>query len=166
MINLEVPKKLKPLITQAHQVGLGMFRPISRKYDTAEHEYPKELDMLGAILRGMGEGGGGAGVGSGQMTDKAKKKSDEPREKGNRNGGNMSTLLGTMELCWGDVGLAVDAAGSGPRQCGNRCGGHARADARASAASGPRWPSPSRTQAATRPPSATTARQGRRLSTC
>jgi hypothetical protein len=50
MINLEIPKKLKPLITNAHQVALGMFRPISRKYDVAEHEYPKELDMLGAIL--------------------------------------------------------------------------------------------------------------------
>ena len=113
MINLEIPKKLKPLITQAHQVGVGMFRPISRKYDKAEHAYPKELDMLGAILRGMGEGGGGAGVGSGQMTDKAKKKSDEPREKGNRNGGNMSTLLGTIELCWGDVGLLLTLPGQG-----------------------------------------------------
>ena len=30
MINLEIPKKLKPLIVNARQVGLGMFRPISR----------------------------------------------------------------------------------------------------------------------------------------
>ena len=57
MINLELPKKFKPFVMQAHQVGLGMFRPISRKYDRAEHAYPKELDMLGAIMRGMGEGG-------------------------------------------------------------------------------------------------------------
>ena len=66
-----------------------MFRPISRKYDSAEHAYPKELDMLGAILRGMGEGGASAGVGSGQMTGKPRRRatSDEGKV---RNGGNMS----------------------------------------------------------------------------
>jgi acyl-CoA dehydrogenase len=114
MIYLEVPKKLKPLITQAHQVGLGMFRPISRKYDRAEHAYPKELDMLGAILRGMGEGGAKAGVGSGQMTTDAKD-APAPREGAQtvRNGGNMSTLLGTIELCWGDVGLLLTLPGQG-----------------------------------------------------
>jgi acyl-CoA dehydrogenase len=115
MFNLEVPKKFKPLIAQAHQVGLGMFRPISRKYDRAEHAYPKELDVLGAILRGAGEGGATAGVGSGQMTDK-KKKSDDDGADGEskvKNGGNMATLLGTIELCWGDVGLLLTLPGQG-----------------------------------------------------
>jgi acyl-CoA dehydrogenase len=112
VINLEIPKKLKPLITQAHQVSVGMFRPISRKYDRAEHAYPKELDMLGAILRGMGEAGGGAGVGSGQMTEA--RSDGEAREQSKvRNGGNMATLLGTIELCWGDVGLLLTLPGQG-----------------------------------------------------
>jgi acyl-CoA dehydrogenase len=111
VINLEIPKKFKPLVMQAHQVAENMFRPISRKYDTQEHAYPKELDMLGAILRGMGEGGSEAGVGSGQMTDKAKKA--KAAEGGVRNGGNMSTLLGTIELCWGDVGLLLTLPGQG-----------------------------------------------------
>jgi acyl-CoA dehydrogenase len=113
MIYLEVPKKLKPLITQAHEVGRGMFRPISRKYDRAEHAYPKELDMIGAILRGMGEGGGSAGVGSGQMTAKVKDAQPAEGAKAVRNGGNMSTLLGTIELCWGDVGLLLTLPGQG-----------------------------------------------------
>jgi acyl-CoA dehydrogenase len=113
MFNLEVPKKFKPLISQAHQVGVGMFRPISRKYDRAEHEYPKELDMLGAILRGAGEGGATAGVGSGQMTEKKKKNDDGDEEGKVRNGGNMATLLGTIELCWGDVGLLLTLPGQG-----------------------------------------------------
>ena len=112
MFNLEVPKKFKPLIAQAHQVGLGMFRPISRKYDRAEHAYPKELDVLGAIIRGAGEGGATAGVGSGQMTDK-KKSSDEDGQSKVKNGGNMATLLGTIELCWGDVGLLLTLPGQG-----------------------------------------------------
>ena len=108
MINLEIPKKLKPLITNAHQVALGMFRPISRKYDRGEHEYPKELDMLGAILRGAGEGGASAGVGSGQMTKKS-----EDGAQHIKNGANMATLLGTVELCWGDVGLLLTLPGQG-----------------------------------------------------
>ena len=31
-----------------------VLRPISRKYDAAEHEYPKELDMLAALIDGLG----------------------------------------------------------------------------------------------------------------
>jgi acyl-CoA dehydrogenase len=113
VINLEIPKKFKPLVMQAHQVGLGMFRPISRKYDRAEHEYPKELDMLGAIVRGAGEGGATAGVGSGQMTAKAVDAAGESGRDKVRNGANMATLLGTIELCWGDVGLLLTLPGQG-----------------------------------------------------
>ncbi len=40
MINLETPKKFKQLSEQAHTVALEVLRPISRKYDEAEHEYP------------------------------------------------------------------------------------------------------------------------------
>ncbi len=57
MINLETPKKFKPLVSQAHQVATEVFRPISRKYDEAEHTYPKELDMLAAIIDGVSAGG-------------------------------------------------------------------------------------------------------------
>ena len=55
MINLETPKKFKPLAGQAHQVATEVFRPISRKYDEAEHAYPKELDMLASLIDGMNE---------------------------------------------------------------------------------------------------------------
>ena len=63
MINLEVPKKFEVLVTQAHQVAIEIFRANSRKYDRAEHEYPKELDMLAAVIDGAGSAGD-AGVGS------------------------------------------------------------------------------------------------------
>ena len=62
MINLEIPSKLKPLVEQAHVVASAVFRPISRKYDTAEHTYPKELDMLAAVMDGFSEAGAGGGV--------------------------------------------------------------------------------------------------------
>jgi acyl-CoA dehydrogenase len=108
MINLETPKKFNGLITQAHQVATEIFRPNSRKYDTAEHEYPKELDMLAAVIDGMNEsgalGGAGAGtVGGGSGNGSSKSKDDG----GNRNGSNMASLLGLIELCWGDVGLLL-----------------------------------------------------------
>ncbi|HEY4712862.1 MAG TPA: acyl-CoA dehydrogenase, partial [Aquirhabdus sp.] len=56
-MNLENPKKFAMLVEQAHQVAANVFRPISRKYDKAEHAYPKELDMLASLLDGMNEGG-------------------------------------------------------------------------------------------------------------
>ncbi|ACU98003.1 acyl-CoA dehydrogenase family protein [Saccharomonospora viridis] len=106
MINLEVPKKAKTLINQARQAATEVFRPISRKYDRAEHSYPTELDMLAALLDGLntsGEGGAGAaGV----------RRKDDKDTSGNRNGSNMLTVLGTIELCWGDVALLL----SMPRQ--------------------------------------------------
>ena len=52
-----MPKKFGLLVNQAHQVATEIFRPISRKYDRAEHEYPKELDMLAALVDGMNESG-------------------------------------------------------------------------------------------------------------
>jgi acyl-CoA dehydrogenase len=111
MINLELPKKFGTLIAQSHQVAAEVFRPNSRKYDTAEHEYPKELDMLAALIDGMNEsgalGGAGAGtVGGGSNGSNGAAKSDTDAGN-NRNGSNMSSLLGLIELCWGDVGLLL-----------------------------------------------------------
>src|SRR5215203_4271902 len=106
MINLEIPKKFVPLVGQAHQVAEEVFRPISRKYDAEEHAYPKELDMLAALIDGMNDGSdmGGAGAAGVRRTDS--------KDGSVRNGSNMSTVLGIVELCWGDVGLLL----SMPRQ--------------------------------------------------
>ena len=103
---LEVPNSLKLLVNQAHQVAKHVFRPISRKYDRAEHEYPKELDLLAALMDGLSAGGGqqSAGVDAVQREVGA--------GDGVRNGANMATCLGMTELCWGDLGLALSI----PRQ--------------------------------------------------
>ena len=105
-INLETPKKFKPLVDQAHQVATEVFRPISRKYDEAEHTYPKELDMLASLIDGMNEGAESASGAAGVRREEA------GAGEGNRNGSNLSTVLGIIELCWGDVGLLL----SMPRQ--------------------------------------------------
>jgi acyl-CoA dehydrogenase len=101
MINLEAPKKFQMLVEQAHQVAQEMFRPNSRRYDRAEHEFPKELDMLSALLDGMSAGGGGEGAGATGV------RRSSGGDEGNRNSSNLSTVLGTIELCWGDVGFLL-----------------------------------------------------------
>lgn len=106
-MNLQNPKKFKMLIDQAHEVALNVLRPISRKYDKAEHAYPKELDMLSALVDGMNEGGEGMNAGAAG----AGKRSDTTNE-GNRNGTNLSTALSIIEMCYGDTGLLL----SMPRQ--------------------------------------------------
>lgn len=109
-MNIEIPNKIKPIINNAHQVALSVFRPISRKYDRAEHEAPKELEMLAAVLDGFNEGdpessAGATRTGKGRITNDGTVK----------NGANMSTCLGAMELCYGDTGflLAMPRQGLG-----------------------------------------------------
>jgi acyl-CoA dehydrogenase len=103
MINLETPKKFAGLVEQAHQAAAEVLRANARKYDLAEHSYPRELDMLASLLDGLnasGEGGAGA---SGIRRDSH----GDGGKPANRNGGNIATLLGTVEMCWGDVGLLL-----------------------------------------------------------
>jgi acyl-CoA dehydrogenase len=107
MINLEVPKKFSFVVGQARQVAEEVFRPISRAYDRAEHERPKELDMLAAAIEGLEESGNLSGAGASGV-----RRDEGPGADANRNGGNLSTVLSIMELCWGDVGLLL----SMPRQ--------------------------------------------------
>ncbi|GAA3695744.1 acyl-CoA dehydrogenase family protein [Gordonia hankookensis] len=104
-INLELPKKLGATIDQAHQAAAEIFRPISRKYDLREHEYPVELDTLASLYDGLAEAGqAGAGADGGR----SQKKSDRPRPEGAVvNGGNMQSVINTMETSWGDVGLML-----------------------------------------------------------
>lgn len=106
MINLELPKKLRAGANQAHQVAAQIFRPISRKYDLAEHEYPVELDTMAAMVEGLNDSGtqkiGGA---AGGRSDGADGESTEILT--NANGGNMSALLNALETSWGDVGLML-----------------------------------------------------------
>jgi acyl-CoA dehydrogenase len=106
-INLETPKKFDLLINQAHQVSTEIFRPISRKYDSANiagHSYPKELDMLASVIDGMNA--------SGETSTGARGVRRKNGATGNQNGSNMSGVLSIMEACWGDVAMVL----SMPRQ--------------------------------------------------
>ncbi|HUJ34927.1 MAG TPA: acyl-CoA dehydrogenase family protein [Solirubrobacteraceae bacterium] len=115
MINLETPRKFEFLVSQAHQVATEIFRTNSRKYDRDEHSYPKELDMLAAMIDGMNAGGalsgagaGSVGEGNGTRTAREGHGKQPARDRDvNRNASNMASLLGLTELSWGDVGLLL-----------------------------------------------------------
>ncbi|MCK0438251.1 acyl-CoA dehydrogenase family protein [Gordonia alkaliphila] len=102
-INLELPKKFNAHIDQARQAGLQVFRPISRKYDSAEHEYPVELDTLAALYDGLAEAGQAGAGAAGGRGDEGKKRP----EGYNANGGNMQSIINSMEASYGDVGLML-----------------------------------------------------------
>ncbi|GAA3533721.1 acyl-CoA dehydrogenase family protein [Aeromicrobium panaciterrae] len=108
MINLETPRKFRGFVQQANQVADNFLRSNSRKYDLAEHAYPKELDLLASLIDGMGDSGQGQGAGAAGV-----RRDDSDDDKGKvKNGTNLSSVLSVIEMCWGDVGLLL----SMPRQ--------------------------------------------------
>ena len=119
MIDLEIPKKFGPLVKQAAAMADEVFRPISRKYDRAEHEYPRELDLMSALIDGMtdsgvGEGAGAAGSAKATAEPAAGVGAGEKKKpaRTNKNGTNLSSVLSVMQTCRGDVGLTLSI----PRQ--------------------------------------------------
>ncbi len=100
-INLEMPKKLQAVIEKGHQGAAEMLRPISRKYDLAEHANPVELDTLAALFEGISDANTISFAGAEAFRD------DNAGPKGNINGGNMSAVLNVTEVSWGDVALML-----------------------------------------------------------
>ena len=103
MINLELPEQLEGLSTLMHAVAQNVLRPVSRKYDTQEHDVPKELSVLDRRPK------------PGQVAANAAAKSKpEPGVKQpNKNGQNMQSVISIQEMCWGDVGLMLSVPGQG-----------------------------------------------------
>ncbi|RNI20424.1 acyl-CoA dehydrogenase family protein [Flexivirga caeni] len=114
MIDLEVPRKFGPLLKQAAGLADQVFRPISRKYDLAEHDYPHELDLMSAVIDGLSDSGASQGAGarttSGGGSEPAGvgagSRAATPKS-GNVNGSNLSSVLSIMQTCRGDVGLTL-----------------------------------------------------------
>ncbi|QYN22054.1 acyl-CoA dehydrogenase family protein [Amycolatopsis sp. DSM 110486] len=90
MIHLEVPARLSTVVDQAHLTAEKLLRPGSRRNDRAEHTRPPELDALAPLADGLNAAGGGQ-VTTGEV----------------RNGRNLASVLGIMEMCWGDAGMLL-----------------------------------------------------------
>ncbi|OBC10860.1 acyl-CoA dehydrogenase [Mycobacterium sp. 852013-50091_SCH5140682] len=107
-INLEMPRKLQAVIEKGHQGAAEMLRPISRKYDLAEHAYPVELDTLANLFEGISSAKTISFAGAEAFRDDA----NGEAQKTTVNGANMSALLNALEISWGDVALLLSV----PRQ--------------------------------------------------
>ncbi|GED96124.1 acyl-CoA dehydrogenase family protein [Gordonia crocea] len=99
-INTELPEKLNSTVEQAHLAAEHIFRPISRKYDKAEHEYPTELDDFAKLAKQAAE------------RDKAEA-GEKPAAGDTVNSTNMRGVLSAAEMSWGDVGLMLSIPGRG-----------------------------------------------------
>src|ERR1700682_6507744 len=99
-INLEIPKNPEGVIEKGHQGAAEMIRPISRKYDLKEHDYPVELETLASLFEGISQAKTISFAGTEAFRD-----AEAPDE--NCNGGNMSAVLNATEVSWGDVALLL-----------------------------------------------------------
>lgn len=102
MINLETPAKLDALTYQANMAAVHVLRPISRKYDSAEHTYPVELDALAELVNQANAQQAGLNT-----NDTGEAAADAASGGQNINGRNLASLIGLIEMCWGDVGLML-----------------------------------------------------------
>jgi acyl-CoA dehydrogenase len=102
MISLELPEEIKQTQIMMHGVAKDLFRPISRKYDTKEHVYPKELDVLKGFIGG-----------DKKKTDAKPENADKEKKEKKPNYENLSTVIMLEELCWGDLGLMMTIPGIG-----------------------------------------------------
>ncbi|MFW0793104.1 acyl-CoA dehydrogenase family protein [Gordonia sp. CPCC 205515] len=102
-INLELPSTFDTTVERTHLAAEHIFRPISRKYDKAEHEYPVELDELGKLAKQSRK----------QEKDADGSTSSKRADTPSVNGANMRSLISAREMSWGDVGLLLSIPGQG-----------------------------------------------------
>jgi acyl-CoA dehydrogenase len=100
MINLELPEQLDGLSQLMHAVAQNVLRPVSRKYDTQEHDVPTELSVLDRRPK------------PGQVAP-AKQRPEPGVKQPNKNGQNLQSVISIQEMCWGDVGLMLSIPGQG-----------------------------------------------------
>jgi acyl-CoA dehydrogenase len=107
MIDLEIDEKVDQMQISLKRLANTMFRPISRKYDEAEHDYPVELDMfrkLPILSRSKKKSG---------QKEAASESKPNSSQNGNRIGANMRLILSTEALCWGDAALLLSLPNAG-----------------------------------------------------
>jgi acyl-CoA dehydrogenase len=107
MVHLEIDEKIAGMQNNLKNIANAIFRPISRKYDEAEHDYPEELDMFRKVA----------------TLSQPKKKSGEKEtrkelkqksnHKGNNIGTNMRLIFSTEMMCWGDAALLLSLPNAG-----------------------------------------------------
>ncbi len=101
MICLELPENLVETQKTLHDLAESIFRPISRKYDENEHEYPVELDIFKSLIPKEDENA------KAESSPEKSKKSSIPKHD------NLTKVLSVEEFSWGDLGLMITIPGAG-----------------------------------------------------
>ena len=90
MIHPLLPNQLQKTQETMRMAAEFILRPISRKYDKAEHEPPVEMEQLNKAAAAQKKQTG--------MTDDSVKSMD-------LGGRNLWAVISLEQMCWGDVGL-------------------------------------------------------------
>ncbi|MDA9970141.1 acyl-CoA dehydrogenase, partial [Gammaproteobacteria bacterium] len=97
MIHPLLPNQLQKTQETMRMAAEFILRPISRKYDKAEHEPPVEMEQLNQAAAAQKETG---------MGDDSVKSMD-------LKGRNLWAVISLEQMCWGDVGLFLARPGTG-----------------------------------------------------
>jgi acyl-CoA dehydrogenase len=107
MVHLEIDEKIAGMQNNLKNIANAIFRPISRKYDEAEHDYPEELDMFRKV----------ATLSQPKKKSGEKETRKELKQKSNHNenniGTNMRLIFSTEMMCWGDAALLLSLPNAG-----------------------------------------------------
>jgi acyl-CoA dehydrogenase len=107
MVHLEIDEKIAGMQNNLKNIANAIFRPISRKYDEAEHDYPEELDMFRKV----------ATLSQPKKKSGEKETRKELKQKSNHNGNNIGTnmrlIFSTEMMCWGDAALLLSLPNAG-----------------------------------------------------
>jgi acyl-CoA dehydrogenase len=107
MVHLEIDEKIAGMQNNLKNMANAIFRPISRKYDEAEHDYPEELDMFRKV----------ATLSQPKKKSGEKETRKELKQKSNHNGNNIGTnmrlIFSTEMMCWGDAALLLSLPNAG-----------------------------------------------------
>ncbi len=105
MIDLNLSEDVEQMKKVVHDFGMGLFRPIARKYDEQEHVYPEELASMKNML-------------SAGAPKKPKKDSDKKKKKDEAGGiSGLSGIRGAVlleEIVYADVGMMMSNTSGAP----------------------------------------------------
>ena len=98
MIHPLLPNQLQKTQETMRMAAEFILRPISRKYDKAEHEPPLEMEQLNQAAVAQKKESG--------VSDDSAKSMD-------LGGRNLWAVISLEQMCWGDVGLFLARPGTG-----------------------------------------------------
>ena len=98
MIHPLLPDQLQKTQETMRMAAEFILRPISRKYDKAEHEPPIEMEQLNQAAAAQKKE---TGVG------------DDSVKSMDLTGRNLWAVISLEQMCWGDVGLFLARPGTG-----------------------------------------------------